>query len=387
MDNMKEKILTVAAAVVFYGIVVVDILVPDRYFSEKENRILQQKPEFSTEDFFSGEYAQESERYAADQFAGRDRFIQLKTGTQRLLGERLINGVYLGSDECLFLQHLSKNAGGDGTLEENAAQKLPELVADVAAYRENCAGGKIKVMLVPSSGSIWADKMPPYTASLQFGERAFLEKSRTLLEQEWPEDEVWVDVWGRLSAHREEPVYYKTDHHWTTLGAYYGYTAWAESMGLSPRSMDRFDRRRVSADFQGTLQSRLNIPWQADSIEIFEPVSMKTYCVTYDLGQKETDSLYEPGYLDTKNQYGFFLDDNHALIRIRTKEAEEPGRSILVIKDSYANCFVPFLTEHYGTVYVLDRRYYHGSVNAFLSENKIEDVLILYQIYGFLENG
>ena len=122
MDNMKEKILTVAAAVVFYGIVVVDILVPDRYFSEKENRILQQKPEFSTEDFFSGEYAQESERYAADQFAGRDRFIQLKTGTQRLLGERLINGVYLGSDECLFLQHLSKDAGGDGTLEENAAQ-------------------------------------------------------------------------------------------------------------------------------------------------------------------------------------------------------------------------------------------------------------------------
>lgn len=404
---MKNKIIIITFIGIVLSLTALDLAAPDRYFSENENRILTQKPEPTASHFFSGGYAEAYENYVTDQFAGRDKWIQIKTGTEKAIGEALINGVYLGRDGYLFRQYLSEQAGGDGKMEESAQKKLAKLEKDVRQYEESCKNGSVRVMLIPSSGAVLQDKLPPYAAAGQFSETEFLKQGREVLadrekaqaEKEKEQKDVWIDVFPVLFMHREEPVYYRTDHHWTTLGAYYGYTAWAESMGVEAKPIDAFERMIVSDSFLGTLQSRLNLPQKPDAIELFLPQEKKEYNIVYDMGDKTSDSLYEKEHLQTKNQYGVFLDDNHGLVEIRTSwakqnEAQEVegfdgndgNRSIAVIKDSYANCFVPFLTEHYKTVYVIDKRYYRGKIEAFLEENGINDVLILYQTAGFIEN-
>jgi len=334
----------------------------------------------------SGKYGKEYEDYSSDQFIGRDRWIGFKTRTEMTLGQVMINGVYLGKEESLFEQHLSKYAGGDGRLEENAERKLTKLVSDIKQYRSVCKDGEVRVMLVPSAYTIWENRLPPYTASLQFSETDFLEEGREQIERSFPGERIWVDVQAVLAEHATEEVYYRTDHHWTTLGAYYGYTAWADSMDMDVVLAEKLEQKTVSSDFQGTLQSKLNIPWEKDIIKVFLKPDEPMYELIYDMGEKTSDSLYEESYLNTKNQYGFFLDDNHGLITIRTNGTKQQERSIVVIKDSYANCFVPFLTEYYGTVYVIDRRYYRGNVSEFLEEKQIQDVLVLYNVIQFLEN-
>lgn len=391
---MKNRIMIITFIGIVLFFTVWDLVVPDRYFSENENRILAQKPELSASHFLSGGYAGAYEDYVTDQFAGRDKWIQLKTGTEKALGEVLINGIYLGSNDTLFRQQLSKAAGGTGGLEENAGKKLAKLKEDVNQFEEICKDGKVKVMLVPSSAAVWQEKLPPYTAGQQFSEERFLEQGRAIFSEEkeaGADDNTWIDVLSTLYSHKDESIYYRTDHHWTTLGAYYGYTAWAQSMGTEPMPIGAFEQERVSDSFQGTLQSRLNLPQKPDTIELFLPKEKKNYHMVYDMGDKTSDSLYEKKHLDTKNQYGVFLDDNHGLIEIRTSVkasvgTSETGGSIAVIKDSYANCFVPFLTEHYEKVFVMDKRYYRGKIETFLEENSIEDVLFLYQITGFIEN-
>ena len=157
-------------------------------------------------------------------------------------------------------------------------------------------------------------------------------------------------------------------------------------MGYEPKSLKSYERECVAEDFQGTLQSRLNLSWEPDRIEVFRSLQPFSYEVTYDAGAKGTHSLYEESYLNTKNKYGYFLDDNHALVEIQTEGSSQPQRSLAVIKDSYANCLIPFLTEHYGRVYVMDKRYYHGSVDALMEEKGIDDLLVLYQVTSFLDN-
>lgn len=393
---MKDKILIYTAIMLMGGLFFLDILCPDRLFSENENRILQQKPKLFREEasfsdnlqnkLLSGAYITDYEAYVTDQFAGRDLWIGIKTASERAAGQRLINDVYIGEENRLFQQHLSVWSGGDGALEQRALEKLPELMEDAQRYQEICTDGKIKILLVPSSGALSPQFLPPHAAAGAFSEREVLQQGESLAEQQFPGMQVWVDGFQSLKPYEEEYIYYKTDHHWTTLGAYYGYTAWAQSMGIIPYSLESFERETVSEHFAGTLQSRLGLPWETDQIELFLPLMPKKYQVDYDLGTQETDTLYAPKHLETKNQYGIFLDDNHGLIIIHTEGADCPERSILVVKDSYANCFVPFLTEHYGTVYMVDKRYFRSDIVRFLENDQINDVLVLYEVIGFLEN-
>ena len=147
----------------------------------------------------------------------------------------------------------------------------------------------------------------------------------------------------------------------------------------------------VSESFLGTLHSRINIDMPGEKIQYFPLTAQRPVTVTYDL-QKQTDTLYEESYLDTKNQYGFFLDDNHAFIQIDT--CFHNGRSLFVIKDSYANCFIPLLTSHYEHIYVLDMRYYNGRLYSLMEQylpngtegGEMADVLVLYNCVHFLED-
>lgn len=362
------------------GLTAADVRKPDQVFSSFENRLLAGKPEFTWQRLFSGEYTAEYENYVTDQFVGRNEWITVKTLTDVALGKQEVGGVYLGREGSLIEKHAPE--AYDMALEDKRIRLLKGL-ADWAGQR----GNRFSVMLVPTADTVQQDRLPAY--AVRYDQVTFLDKVRNAVG-----DECVINVAEALSLHKEEYIYYRTDHHWTTLGAYYGYQAWAEHMGVTQVS---YEKRVVSANFYGTLYSKTHLPVEADRIESYEPVWQKRggeIEVYYDGGGEAADSLYAPEYLQTRNQYGYFLNDNHALIEIRRKEknAEKEGNSrgtLVVIRDSYASCFLPFLTEHYDTIFVVDLRYYNSRLfpllESFEEREGGMEVLVLYNVIHFLE--
>lgn len=344
-----------------------DLLQKDRIFSETENKMLASKPVFTVEALLRGSYTEDYETYLTDQFIGREKWISVKTYLDILLQRREINGVYLGADDYLIEQHLPE------TYAAEEEQRKIELLAKLA-QRWDAA-----VMLVPTADNILTDKLPAHAP--YYDERKLLDRI-----QEAVGSDRCVDVYSALQEHAGEEIYYRTDHHWTALGAYYGYLAWAEAQGKETDFWDASGLEIVTEEFLGTLHSKVNLNVRPDSIACFPETLGCPVSVTYDL-QRTTDTCYEESYLDTKNKYGFFLDDNHAFVEIDT--GCRNGETLFVIKDSYANCFIPMLLPHYERIFVMDLRYYNGRLFGFMENYEPEggmDVLVLYNCIHFLED-
>ena len=363
---------------ILVGLTILDMVTPDRKFSSYENRILASRPAFSFESLFNGSYTADYETYVTDQFVYRDGWITWKTATDVVLGKTEVGGVYLATDKTLIEQHLPEE------IDEADVEKCLELLVKLEKWQEE-AGGRFRVMLIPTADNILTDRLPAYAA--YYDQQDIQNRLRSLLN-----DSDVINVTDTLLKHKSEKIYYGTDHHWTTRGAYYGYLVWTESMGMTEVS---YDVEQVSESFLGTLHSAVGLSVEPDVIEAYQPRSLKEggrgMLVYYDFAEEPVDSPYAPSHLETKNQYAYFLDDNHPFIRIETGAANPAaaGKSLFVIKDSYANCMIPFLTEHYETVYVLDLRYYNASLFSLLKDCKEEkemDILVLYNVIHFIED-
>ena len=188
-----------------------------------------------------------------------------------------------------------------------------------------------------------------------------------------------------LQEHKEEPIYYRTDHHWTTLGAFYGYTAWAESIGLTPYGREDFSEETVADDFYGTTHSKINLPVYPDSIIRYTPRFPAAYHLIFNLGEKESDSLYDESKLEGKDKYSYFLGGNNPIVTI-TSSTGEKGRRLLIIKDSYSHCFAPFAVNHFEETTLIDLRYFNLGVQTFLEQEDFTDVLVLYSTANFADD-
>ena len=347
---------------------VADLVQQDIFFSESENRILAEKPELNVKNLLSGKYMEDYETYLNDQFVSRNTWITLKTGMDMLLQKKEINGVYLAEDGYLIEQHLDSDFK-----EETIAKKLDLLDALVQQYPQT------QVLLAPTADNILTEKLPlqaPY-----FDQRAFLSRVKDTIGEEHV-----IDIFPALSEHAQEAIYYKTDHHWTTTGAYYAYLEWAKANEFEPVEYSLDTLQAVTGDFKGTLQSKLNMPVKGEEIHIFPQTLTSPVKLKYDM-MLETESFYEEKYLTGKNKYGYFLDDNHGLIEITTDGPAK--KQLFIIKDSYANTMIPLLAEHYGKIYVLDLRYFNGKLFPFMEsmdEYGNMDVLVLYNCVHFIDD-
>jgi hypothetical protein len=174
-------------------------------------------------------------------------------------------------------------------------------------------------------------------------------------------------------------LYYKTDHHWTSYGAYIGYREFSINNGIDYIDIDLFKQEVITDSFIGSTYSKV-VDFDSD----YEDIVLFDYKgydidVNYVVENKSTKSLYNYEYLDKKDKYAMFLDNNHPLIKITNNNINK-SKNILIIKDSYANSMIPFLVNHYGTIHVIDPRYYKKSISKYLLENNINDVLFLYNI-------
>ncbi len=337
---------------------IVNLLTPTRTFSEMENRYLNQLPTFSLGamvDSSSKGYAQKFEQYANDQFALRNQWISLKSRCEALLGKLENNGIVYGEKRYLFEkfrtydeQRLEKNLG---YLEDFAA-----LNPDVNKF----------VMIVPSSYNILSDLAPTGLGNIdQIPLIQGINDRLTLSGY------TGVDVAANLLAHAGEDIYYRTDHHWTTQGAWYGYERFMHTLGLAAIVPDQ-SLAHSAEGFWGTYYSKAK---KFDAIpDVINWYDLPVNSVTID--GAEFDSMYDMEALDTRDKYALFLHANNGVTVIKNDSV--PEGSIMVIKDSYANCFVPFLTQNYHKVVVVDLRSLPKGVNELVKSEQIRDVLVLY---------
>lgn len=373
-DRKKQMVLSFTGFLA--GATVFSMMMPQKGFSATENRYLKKRPAFTVEGLLDGSYGRDYETSLSDQFPARDAWIGIKVMAERAQGRKDVNGVYFGKDDYLIEkfdteeiegEQLDKNLSWVSTFARKAEERLGE--------------DRVRIMLVPTASQILKDKLPllaaPYEQSLVAERLAEMmgEDGQSLL----------VPVEEMLAAHGQEDIYYRTDHHWTSLGAYYGYRAWAESVGMVPWEQDAFSIQMVSDEFLGTVSSKVNLPHKPDSINLYHPKAEPAYEVFYD-GAPEPAPMYSYGALEGKDKYAVYLDGNHGLTEVRNPgAAEQEGeeRKLLVIKDSFAHSFAPFAVNHFGETFMIDLRYFNQSPQTFMEEHGITDVLVLYQIPGF----
>lgn len=248
---MKHRIAAWIVPTVFllciFGIAVFNWCTPDKGFSEMENRYLQQKPVFSLESLFDGSFTKETESWVTDQFFWRDGFIGVKAQSEYLIGKRDSSGIYFAKDGYLIEKHEPTSINQSQT-EKN----LSHLSHFAQMAQEKLGQGRVQVMIVPTAGEILFEKLPPYAQ--EFDQGKLLDRIKSML----PEG-VFLSVEDELRAHKEEYLYYKTDHHWTTDGAFYAYQAWRESTGREVPMKEDYTREQVSDSFYGTTYSKAHL--------------------------------------------------------------------------------------------------------------------------------
>lgn len=351
--------------IVFLGFIalfaVLFLVVPDREFSEQENRYLDSAPKFSFEALFEGKFTKKFEDYLTDQFVGRDEWISMKAASELALGKQANNGVYLCDEDTLIQR-----------FEQPDPQRFE---ANTAAIEKLCNNVDVPVYLalIPGAADIWRDKLPKKAPNADQSALIGQVYSGTTAAP--------VDIRSALEAHKDEYIYYRTDHHWTSLGAYYGYQALMESMELTPLPMDAFEQKTVSDAFFGTTYSKCGMHWVApDSMEIFEsdiPVTITNYSD----GTPAEGSLYVMSFLEQKDKYSMFMGGNTPLVTIETQNADAP--SLLIIRDSYTDSMVQFLIHHFSEIHIMDLRYNKNSVQNYVAENGIDQVLVMYSVSNF----
>lgn len=365
---MKKKIAPICTIACFLlivgGLFLANLITPDRSFSELENRYLEQRPTFRLETLFSGEFTSDFETWTSDQFVGRDLWVALKSACEQLSGKRENNGVYLMEGETLAERY---DAPDPSRVDKNTAavEKLAELL-DLPVY----------LTLIPGSIKVWEDRLP-YGAPVCDQKEVIDGIAGSLSSAQY------IDTYSALTAHRDEEIFYRTDHHWTTLGAYYGYAAAVEAMGLTPAPLG--EGETVSDSFYGTAFSRSGVRFLAPDRIIAYPAPEAEITI-FDGGEEgRPGAFYVPERLDTVDQYAYFLGGNDPLVTIRTGIPDAPR--LLLIKDSYANSELPFLAQSFSEIVVVDLRYNKTPITQYVEQYSPDMVLVSYSVANFTSDA
>lgn len=346
----------------------------DKTFSENENRYLAEAPTCSIDDFLSGDFQSGLESYLNDQICLRDQWITGKTAVQKAIGNTDIGGAYIGKEGYDFEKILPEDVHKTQVLQNAKA------VSDYfATCQEQIEPSKLSFLLVPTSGFVLADKLP--NNAILFDQQFYLNQIKHQVG-----DDKMIDVSDVLKEHASEELYYHTDHHWTTRGALYAYKEWCKKTG-HVASISNEDLETVTEVFRGSLYSKvLDYDSAYDKIEIATSrEEAEQFRVTAD--GKDLGSFYQEEKLAQKDKYTFFFGGNYGEVVIENPDAKfKTQKNLLVIKDSFANTFVPLIAKEYNRVYMIDLRYSKQSMKEYLKKNEITDVLVLYNVSNFISD-
>lgn len=342
------------------------LLLPKHDYSEQENRKLASPPKFSLSAAADGKFAKDCETWFADHFHNRGMWISLQLKYRTLMGQRENGGVYIGKKNTLFLIPQEPD---EDSLERNlkAMDDFAASAPDVKTY----------VAIVPNAFTVEPELLPA-GAPLPDQRKQLAKIAAGVPHAEF------LDVTDTLCSHKDEGMFYRTDHHWTSLGALRAFETMAPRLGIESPVKD-YDTYTVSDSFYGTLASKSGKFSKPDAVDIYIPKSDVIYTVTYTDSAKKSASVYEREALKNKDKYEVFFGGNHPKIEINT--SSDSGRHLLLIKDSYANSFVQFLYPYFEEIVIIDPRYYYDNASPLLIRHSITDVLYLYNCDTFLSDS
>lgn len=368
--KVQEKLVGIIFILTLFLFLIINVIVPDREKSVQENRMLATKPKFRLSSLISGDYDEKFEAYMDDQFVGRDMWRKLKVAVDRIGGSRLENGVYIGMNGQLLEQ-----------IEVADENHLAANIKAIKSFSESQSKIPVRMMLVPDAANVLNHSLPAL-AKPEDQTQMF-----SMVRKDLGDSVEWIDVSTELNKHKTEKIYYKTDHHWTTLGAFYAFQAAAPSLGIDGDLSGKYVSYTVSDSFNGMLASKSGVNLgEKEQIDIYVPTEEDTDLIVdyVDEGKRST-SLYDSSKLKEKDQYTVFLGGNSSLLDIRTVSTST--KRLLLVKDSFANSFIPFLTPYYREIVVVDPRYYSGTINDLMDSYRISEVLFLYSGNTFFKDN
>ena len=361
-----------AFSLFFVGLFALDLITPDRAYSELENTTLSQRPSLSS---FSADglnkFFTAYTKYVKDQVAGRDSWVALQSTVEtKVMQKEQSGGILLGKEHMMFPRTYG--------LVSSETRTLPKNTAALEALCQRYPG-LVNVMLVPAASAVYPENVPAGAPLLD--EDRYLD---ALSEAVQTAGGRFVDVRQTLADHKGEYIYYRTDHHWTSTGAYYAYQQLCTALGLTPFDPSAHTARTAEG-FYGTHYSKARTPdAEPDTITYYDlPNALTIYTVAApgQPAEGKTTGLYDTDKLSVYDKYAMFLHGNNGLSRIK---GDGTGRGrILVIKDSYANCFVPYLTANYADIDVVDFRNYNYGLDQLIADNGYDQILVLYSFDSF----
>lgn len=381
MKKTHKIIMVVLFAVFLAGMPIFTLifLSPEaKPFSENENRYLKEFPEYSFKNYKDESFMTGFDEWISDRFFGRESWISLKNSADKLMGKTENNGVFV-TDNMM----MQKWDSYDETVYErnlNAVNGFIEKHPEIPTY----------FMLVPNAQEIYSENVPKYA---QTGDqKEFIDNFYSSLTNA----SGTIDVHSALSANKDSYIYYRTDHHWTSYGAYLAYIAAGDVLGYQGIPLEDFSIEHASDTFKGTLFSKTldtsvtldtmdyytlkgNEP--AVKVSVYDDFDVKNKTVIY----KDYDSMYFRSFLDVKDKYSSFLGQNSPIVTVENENAKS-DKSLLIIEDSYAHCMVPFLSKEYKKVTMLDLRYIQTDFQIMVSLEDYDQLLFLYNVITFSED-
>ena len=361
---MKDKIQILLFASILFIISLLNLFTPQRIFSDRENRFLETLPKLSLESIMDGKFNEKFQDYSADQFIFRDKWISLKSRLDLLALKKDNGRVYFGENDYLF------------EVEEDLDEKKFLKKMEKINALKKAIDIPLDIMLIPTKSTI-VEEFLPYGAPV-IDEIKLLEDIEAKLDRS-------IGLFSPLKTFKNssEKVYYKTDHHYTSLGAYLGYSYYMEQIGEKPYDLDFFEREIVTEDFLGSLFRKSSYySGKSESIEKFIPKEK----IVLDILKNEKDQLedlYDESFLEKSDKYSFFLGGDHPLLDIKTSLKDKD--TLLIVKDSFANSLIPFLSLHYGRIIVIDPRYFNIPLEDYIGDKDIDRILYLYNIRSFYD--
>ena len=423
----------------FSGLIV-SLIIPLRpTVSETEKRELTKFPKFSVRALLSGEYFDGISTWYSDTFPGRDGFIALNSSVQELYvinpGVQIHGTVDSGDeipdvpskpadttpvnpDDSIDSGNPAPDTGSNVNPVEpdesdpSQDESLPTIdatgntqsfsavllvgdaayeyytflqseadtyISSVSSAADQLAGvANVYDIIVPTSiGITLPDSLMETAASSDQS------KAIDYMYGSMSDSVVTVNIFGALMRHRDEYIYFRTDHHWTALGAYYAYEQYCTAAGLTPEKLTDYE----TSDYGGYLGSFYSSTSQAsaladnpDTLTTYQPLCSNTMTMTQRDGQSIQWPLVNDGSIyGASMKYSVFIGGDNPYTIIKNNDLHD-GSSIVVVKESFGNAFVPFLVDHYETVHVIDYRYWDGDLTDWVKENGVQNVLFINNI-------
>lgn len=350
-------LLSLAFVIAFFSLSY--IFTPDSSFSEDENRVLQSAPRFTVEKLLDGTYTRQLHDYFSDQIPLRTIMIRLKASIELAMGKNENNGVLLGKDDYLIEIH-SYTDDNLSYLKRNLA-KIENLISSLNENEVN-----VFSTIIPRKVDILGDKFSPYYSD---------ERNSAIWDMV---SDNHISLTETLSQWQKsgKDIFYKTDHHWTAKGAYYAYVTIIDLFHHSPKSINNFKLELLSDEFYGTSYSKSGFFFAPSDIIYAPAIDSNRYKTTIVDTDLTFDGLYDTSYLSKKDKYSTFLSGNNAHVKIIDTQNQDK-ETLLLIKDSFSHSLAPYLIEHYN-LELIDPRYYIGSIEEYIIENDIKNVLFIF---------